>query len=485
MLPESLLQNARPGQQRILSAIAWEQTETRIEAKSYGKIGYSKISEISNPLIAMDKLLKKAVHKHEAGHYAAAEELYKKILRKSPEHVDGNYMLGTLYAETGRLQSALKIMRQALALKPDSPYIQNNLGNIYRLLHQYPEAAQCYERALQLQPAMAQAANNLGVVVKAQGDDTAAEQLFRRALALDRALVDASYNLGNVFWDRDERQQALEYYREVLAAQPCHGRALDRVGDYWLATGDREQALACFRKYLECAPQDECGVALKMAYLGHGVVPARQPEQLVLETYARKAAQWDSDVVRPDMRFLGPELLRNYMQQEFGTFSGLRVLDLGCGTGLCGEFLRAGAQRLVGVDLSPAMLAQARSKACYDELVCADVEQYLRQCTQVFDLVTASGVVIFFGELAPLFGAVAGILAPGGHFLFTVYQSAEQPIQVRGNYHFAHHADYLRNRAAQAGLAVLALQSIVHEYEGGVAQPGYLVCLRTATPVSV
>src|SRR4029077_13878734 len=47
------------------------------------------------------------------------------------------------------------------------------------------------------------------------------------------------------------------------------------------------------------------------------------------------------------------------------------VLDLGCGTGLggaaCGPFFDC----LVGVDLSPAMIAQAATKGLYDRLVTA------------------------------------------------------------------------------------------------------------------
>jgi hypothetical protein len=42
------------------------------------------------------------------------------------------------------------------------------------------------------------------------------------------------------------------------------------------------------------------------------------------------------------------------------------MLDLGCGTGLGGAAFRAFVDRLVGVDLSPAMVAQASAKGLYD-----------------------------------------------------------------------------------------------------------------------
>ena len=41
----------------------------------------------------------------------------------------------------------------------------------------------------------------------------------------------------------------------------------------------------------------------------------------------------------------------------------LDVLDLGCGTGLCGPLLRPYARALAGVDLSPQMLERMRGVA--------------------------------------------------------------------------------------------------------------------------
>ena len=48
------------------------------------------------------------------------------------------------------------------------------------------------------------------------------------------------------------------------------------------------------------------------------------------------------------------------------------ALDLGCGTGLMGAALRGRADRLTGVDLSPAMIAKARERGVYDELIVGD-----------------------------------------------------------------------------------------------------------------
>ena len=53
------------------------------------------------------------------------------------------------------------------------------------------------------------------------------------------------------------------------------------------------------------------------------------------------------------------------------------VLDLGCGTGLAALPFRPFSDWVVGVDLSPAMLAQARKKGLYDRLIESEAMAFL------------------------------------------------------------------------------------------------------------
>ena len=69
------------------------------------------------------------------------------------------------------------------------------------------------------------------------------------------------------------------------------------------------------------------------------------------------------------------------------------VLDLGCGTGLCGVQFRDWARTLTGVDLSPNMLAKARERGLYDELLQGDAVVAMRERPGRFDLVVASVTV--------------------------------------------------------------------------------------------
>jgi ubiquinone/menaquinone biosynthesis C-methylase UbiE len=106
-----------------------------------------------------------------------------------------------------------------------------------------------------------------------------------------------------------------------------------------------------------------------------------------------------------------------------------RVLDLGTGTGRAAFLLarRYPEAVVVGVDLAPAMLAEAR-KLTPPELAGrvrfekADAE-HLAYPDASFDLVSLANMIPFFPELAR-------ITAPGGGVVFSFSGGAETPIYV-------------------------------------------------------
>lgn len=117
------------------------------------------------------------------------------------------------------------------------------------------------------------------------------------------------------------------------------------------------------------------------------------------------------------------------LTQSFGR--PIDVLDVGCGSGRFFHCLRS-VRRLVGIDLSPAMLDQARHPVRADqisalstELVCGDVTSLA--LSPQFDFIYSIGVL---GEYSPFDSAVLGrlttLLAPGGAIFLTVVESASR-----------------------------------------------------------
>lgn len=209
-------------------------------------------------------------------------------------------------------------------------------------------------------------------------------------------------------------------------------------------------------------------------------VPARASSGYVRTVFDRFAESFDEKLRSLDYR--APQLVTAAVEAALGAGRGdLDVLDAGCGTGLCGPLLRPYAQRLVGVDLSPAMLQRAELRACYDSLAPADLPAYLEEALQQFDLIAAADVLCYFGDLSPVLTAVGTALRPGGHFAFTVeHLQEDEAAGLRLNRHgrYSHTAGHVAAAAGAAGLSVVRSDGAVLRMEAGEPVAGLVVLLR-------
>lgn len=113
---------------------------------------------------------------------------------------------------------------------------------------------------------------------------------------------------------------------------------------------------------------------------------------------------------------------------------GARVLEVGCGTGLILERLRAVAASAVGLDLSPGMLRTARARGLD---VVQGVATALPFANQSFDLVCSFKVLAHVPDIRTALAEMARVCASGGTVLAEFYN----PWSVR----------YLAKRLGPAG----------------------------------
>jgi predicted TPR repeat methyltransferase len=146
---------------------------------------------------------------------------------------------------------------------------------------------------------------------------------------------------------------------------------------------------------------------------------------------------------------------------------------------LCGPLLRALARRLIGVDLSPGMLARAAERG-YDELVEADIAAYCRAHPAEFDLLVAADVLVYIGALPPVFAAARTSLRKGGHFAFTLERGDGDDLEYRLNAggRYTHGEGYARSSLAAAGFEVRSLTTATLRTELRVDVRGSVVLAR-------
>jgi SAM-dependent methyltransferase len=97
------------------------------------------------------------------------------------------------------------------------------------------------------------------------------------------------------------------------------------------------------------------------------------------------------------------------------------VLDLACGTGRIGAWLRGRCPATVdGVDVTPEMLDVAQRRGIYRSLRVADVSD-TGAAAGTYDLCTQSLADEHLPDLRPLYREVARVTKPNGHFVLVGY----------------------------------------------------------------
>jgi SAM-dependent methyltransferase len=166
--------------------------------------------------------------------------------------------------------------------------------------------------------------------------------------------------------------------------------------------------------------------------IGNGGDYARRADALYDRDYARRYRARDG-ALQSDPAY---EAIVGRLRAVCQAFAQpITVLDLGCGTGRHFRAL-ARVSRLVGLDASQAMLAEARAPIAADEidvgarlLVRGDL-QTSEFAPASFDLVYSIGVLAEHVPLdAALIARIARWLRPGGRFAFTTVHPASASIR--------------------------------------------------------
>jgi SAM-dependent methyltransferase len=183
----------------------------------------------------------------------------------------------------------------------------------------------------------------------------------------------------------------------------------------------------------------------------------------VLEGYSAWASFYDDTTDdRLDIALLG--LLTTVDWSD-----ATRAVDLACGTGRIGYWLRAhGVGHVDGIDISRAMLDQAALKAVYDSLSCADAA-FTGLGGAGYNLVVSSLATCHVDKLLPFYTEAVRLLQPGGRVVLVDYHPfmllkgvpthfdtpAGEPTAIRNVIHLF--SDHVR-AARGAGLELIELQ---------------------------
>ncbi|MEZ4398933.1 MAG: methyltransferase [Kofleriaceae bacterium] len=210
-----------------------------------------------------------------------------------------------------------------------------------------------------------------------------------------------------------------------------------------------------------------------------GGVPAAMPPAEVIALFDDMAPRFDALLV-DQLEYRVPERLRAVLAGVAPDRRFQVALDLGCGTGLMGAQLRPRVDRLDGVDVSPRMIEAARARAVYDHLREAEVVDHLRETTVRYDLIVATDVLIYIGDLAPLFAVARAALAGGGLFACSIEGHDGVDVHRAATGRYQHSRGYVERMAAAHDLDVLAFAPTEIRLEAGAFISGWVFVTTAA-----
>jgi predicted TPR repeat methyltransferase len=416
-----------------------------------------------------------------AGEAKEAVRRFKRAADLSPGQPAPLFQLARALALAGKPALALERLDAALTFSPSEAAGWFERAPLLRLLGRFREEAESLARAVELRPGWPEALAALGGVLRELGQTEEAVIPLERAVLLRPgdhatrlALAQARLALGGA-------EQALAELAALRLCDPANAQAHLVSGEAAEKLGHKDEAIAHFRQALALDPEDRGGASLALARLGADTTPSKAPAAHVRELFEGYAPRFD-EALAGKLGYSAPALLAQAAQEALGAKAqGLNVLDLGCGTGLAGKTLKPMAARLDGVDLSPAMLNQARALGIYDQLLEGDLLSALDKAS-AYDLIVAADVLVYLGDLEAVFAGVFQCLKPGGLFLFTVERLDENVggYALLPSQRFAHAPSYVERLARVHGFAVGRLQEASTRNEAGKPVPGLLAVLRRA-----
>jgi predicted TPR repeat methyltransferase len=385
---------------------------------------------------------------------------------------------GVRHFEAGRLDDARACFERCHALTPGRPSVLGNLGITLHRLGRAREAVPLLQLATAAEPTFPDAWAALGLAHEALGEWALAAQALERALALSETSPALWFALGQCAMRLGKTADALPAFDRALALDPAFADAWSQRGGLLREAGRLDEAAHCFERAIAAGADRELHAYYLAAVRGgHAAPPATAPRRYVQRLFDDYAAEFAQHLV-DGLDYRAPDVLLQPLIDSGRRWR--RVIDLGCGTGLCGRLLAPVSEAIDGVDLSAAMLEQARKLGVYRELVQADIVEHLAAAAPASaDLIVAADVLIYVGEPSALFEAVARVLERGGVFALTVEAPTNgQDLQLLPSLRYAHAAAGVRRLAERVGFAVESLLDAPIRHEQGRPVAGHYLTLR-------
>ena len=444
-----------------------------------------------------------------------AFKCYQEAVLVSPNNPNANSALAGAYYEQNILDEAIKYSQKAISLDETCVTALVNMANILDVQKQYDEAIIYYQKAIDINPEYADAYSNMASSLFSLEKYKDSLKIAEKAFSLNASDINAYINAGNALDALGDLEEAVSYYNQALALDNENMIVYNNLAGVYEKLEQFEKASECYFKILEKDPDDNANhlafgyllyslvakkqiskaqelakkwhnlfpdnsVATHMsAAVAIGEIPKKASDDYIKKLFDAFAPDFDSSLKA--IEYQAPKLIsKAIFKINKKHKKAFKILDAGCGTGLCGKYLQEYAVQggLVGIDLSSKMLEEAKAKEVYDELVETEIVSFLKQNHSKFDMIVSADVFTYFGDLEELFKSLSDALKTGGQLFFTITRRLKpyhKGYILNASGRYSHNFDYVAKMLSKAKLVLVNFEEEELRKEAGEAVMGFVI----------
>jgi predicted TPR repeat methyltransferase len=409
-------------------------------------------------------------------------------LARTPDHAGLRKRRADVRNQMGDKEGAAADAAEAVILDRHDPMAKALLGIVLLELGRPSDAIDCLNEAVAADPGNSDYRRGLAAALEAAGNDDAAFAALTDGIAAAPRRVELRNAATLLAVRRRDFAAAARLAEDARVSGVVDACLFGLKGHALSSLGQHDEAAEAYAEALKLGPDDPY---VRHLVAASGSLPSapRASVEYVRTVFDGYADRFELHLVSLGYRV--PGLIRTALLQHPVIGAGDRLepaLDLGCGTGLVAVALSdLSVGPLVGVDISPRMLAQAAAKGLYRELREADLMQALAEDAPQWRLILAADVLCYFGDLRDVFASVHARLEVDGWFVFsaeellpdkdgTVQGNGGWALQRQGRY--AHAMDYVARIACEAGFAIRRLERQTVRYEADAPVAGIFAVLE-------
>lgn len=406
-----------------------------------------------------------------------AHDFLLRFLTQKSRHPDALFQLSQVLYLQGQDSQALDAIRSAIKHGSESIDYFFHEGTILTKLQQTAEAIASFEKCIVIDPNHMDSHHNVAALYTSihQPNRALPHHLFMMQKTPTPQLC---HDIGTVYMHQERHHDAMHYFHEALRLDPKHLPSHINMGALMLKCRQKDKAIEHYHAAKVLDPDNP-----EYDFLIDGLSDHPQhrspPKEYVRHLFDAYADHYDHHLTKVLHYQVHHEIIQALHETDGDQAHYPTLLDLGCGSGLCGESLRTHCDHMVGVDLSQKMIDVASNKAIYDELHTESISDFLQR-HHTFSCVVAADVLPYLGELENWFAEVESCMSANARLVFTTEITHEAPFVLQDTLRYAHHETTIQDLANRHHLHILSQKKIIARQQHQQAVHCYLWVLSKA-----